>query len=93
MRGGRREAALRIMAGGTGGHIFPGLTVAGPCVNAVGALVGGLGSADHPAWKSQLVPPRGLRLSRLPFRVCAAKALSLSLVTAAFAQGLLAKFR
>jgi hypothetical protein len=49
----------------------------GLCVNAGWRVhwLGGLGSADL-AWKSQLVPPRGLRLSRLPFRVCAAKALS-----------------
>jgi hypothetical protein len=49
----------------------------GLCVNTGWRVhwLGGLGSADL-AWKTSWFHRAVLRLSRLPFRVCAAKALS-----------------
>ena len=58
-----RKTAL-VMAGGTGGHIFPGLAVA-EALREAGWRVHWLGAPD--SMESQLVPPRGFAFEAVAF--------------------------
>ena len=59
-----RQPCALIMAGGTGGHIFPGLAVA-EALRDKGWRVHWLGSPD--SMESRLVPPRGFALELIDF--------------------------
>lgn len=64
-----RQRTAMIMAGGTGGHIFPGLAVA-HALRDKGWRVhwfGGTGSPAQPSMESQLVPAQGFAFESIDF--------------------------